>query len=271
MATLTGPRGGGGGRLGDRLLAGASILVYGFLYLPLAVVVLYSFGSSKIARWPVPGWTLGWYRELLHDQEIRDGLMLSIRVGLTAAGVAIVLGTMAALAIDRFGFPGKSLLRFCIVLPITLPGVVTGVALLSFFSLIGWPLSVWTITIAHATFCITLILNNVIARLGQISRSLEEASADLGATPLQTFRRITFPLILPAIVSGGVLAFTLSFDEIVVSLFLKGREATLPLVIWGRFRQGFSPEINAAATVIIAVSLAGVLLSSRLVRRGGFA
>src|SRR5262249_7034709 len=145
--------------------------------------------------------------------------------------------------------------------PITLPGIVTGVAMLAYFSLIGWQLSNWTLIVGHATFCITLVLNNVAARLSQLPRHLDEASADLGATPWRTFWRVTFPLVRPAILAGAILAFTLSFDEIVVSFFLKGRENTLPLLIWGRLRQGFTPEINAVATVIIAVSMVGVLLS----------
>jgi spermidine/putrescine transport system permease protein len=149
-------------------------------------------------------------------------------------------------------------------MPIVLPGIVTGVAMLSFFSSLGWPLSKWTIIIAHGTFCITLVLNNVVARLGQLPRSLDEASADLGASPGKTFWRVTFPLVRPAILAGAILAFTLSFDEVVVTFFLTGREKTLPLLIWGRLRQGISPEINAAATIIICVSLAGVLIANRL-------
>jgi spermidine/putrescine transport system permease protein len=165
---------------------------------------------------------------------------------------------------DQFRFPAKPAIRFFVVMPIVLPGIVTGVAMLSFFSMLGWPLSRWTIIIAHGTFCITLILNNVEARLGQLPRRLDEASADLGASPNRTFWRVTFPLIRPAILAGAILAFTLSFDEVVVTFFLTGREKTLPLLIWGRLRQGISPEINAAATIIIGVSLAGVLLSNRL-------
>ena len=252
---------------GGLLLGVYSVLLYAFLYVPLVVVVLYSFSREKVNAWPIQHYSLEWYRVLRHDDEIFRALKLSIRVGLTAAGVALILGTLAALAIDRYDFRGKSLLRFCIVLPITLPGIVTGVAMLSYFTLIHISLSNWTLIIGHATFCVTLVLNNVVARLSRLPRHLDEASADLGATPLQTFRRITFPLILPAILAGGILAFTLSFDEVVVSFFLKGRENTLPLLIWGRLRRGISPEVNAAATVIVAVSLAGVLVSNRLLRR----
>lgn len=247
-----------------------SALVFAFLYLPLAVVVLYSFSATKVNAWPIKGYTLDWYRELAADRDIHEAVQLSIFVGLCAAAIAVVLGTLTAFALDRYDFRAKQAIRFFVVLPIVLPGIVTGVAMLAFFTLLGWPLSLWTIIIAHATFCVTLVLNNVIARLGQIPRSLTEASADLGASPQQTFWRVTFPLVRPAIIAGAILAFTLSFDEVVVTFFLTGREKTLPLLIWGRLRQGISPEINAAASVIILVSLAGVLISNRLSKSSTF-
>ena len=266
-------------RLGGLALPAATVLVYLFLYLPLVIVMLYSFSASKINAWPIDGYSLTWYRQLADDTEIREAILLSVRVGLVSSAVAVVLGTMAALALDRYRFAGKAAVRFLVVLPITLPGIVTGIAMLSFFSLSDRPLSGWSseiggwsfpwpLIVGHATFCITLVMNNVVGRLGQLPRSLDEASADLGASPWRTFWRITFPLTLPAIMAGAILAFTLSFDEVVVSLFLKGRENTLPLLIWGRLRMGLSPEINAAATIIIGVSLAGVLLSNRLLKRG---
>ena len=251
-------------RRGSGALALFAALVVIFLYLPLVVVVIYSFSAPEIASWPIESYTLDWYRELSQDKEIRASLRLSAIVGVVASSVAVVLGTLAALAIDRYEFPGKAALRYAVVLPITLPGIVTGVAMLSFFSLLTWPMSRWTLIIGHATFCIALVLNTVVARLGQLPRNLTEASADLGAPPGRTFWRVTFPLIQPAILAGAVLAFTLSFDEVIVSFFLQGREPTLPLVIWGRLRVGLSPEINAVATVIIFVSLVGVLLSNRL-------
>lgn len=256
---------------GGPWLGMASALVFAFLYLPLIVVVLYSFSATKVNAWPIRGYTLDWYRELLDDRGIHESVRLSVFVGLVAASLAVVLGTLAAFALDRYDFPGKQALRFFVVLPIVLPGIVTGVAMLAFFSLVfsmtGGQLSRWTIIIGHATFCITLILNNVIARLGQIPRNLNEASADLGAKPGSTFWRVTFPLVRPAILAGAILAFTLSFDEVIVTFFLTGREKTLPLLIWGRLRQGISPEINAVATIIVVVSLAGVLLSNRLSRQ----
>jgi spermidine/putrescine transport system permease protein len=250
--------------MGDRVLAIATLLVFLFLYLPLVVVVVYSFSSAEIAVWPIEGWTFDWYRELSQDKEIHQALRLSVIIGLVSATIAVVLGTLAALAIDRYEFPGKAALRFAVVLPITLPGIVTGVAMLSFFSVLTWPMSRWTLIIGHTTFCIALVLNTVVARLGQLPRNISEASADLGAPPWRTFWRVTFPLIRPAILAGAVLAFTLSFDEVIVSFFLQGREPTLPLLIWGRLRIGLSPEINATATVIVLVSLVAVLVSNRL-------
>jgi spermidine/putrescine transport system permease protein len=254
-------------RRGVPWLGLVSALVFLFLYLPLFVLVLYSFSATKVNAWPIQGYTFDWYRELMTDTDIHDSVRLSVLVGLIAASLAVVLGTLTAFALDRYAFPGKPAVRFFVVLPIVLPGIVTGVAMLSFFSLLGWPLSKWTIIIGHATFCITLVLNNVVARLGQLPRSLDEASADLGASPRQTFWRVTFPLIRPAILAGAILAFTLSFDEVVVTFFLTGREKTLPLLIWGRLRQGISPEINAVATVIILVSLVGVIAANRLSRQ----
>src|SRR3954454_13114372 len=146
-------------RRGGLWLEIASTLVYLFLYLPLFVVILYSFSATKVNAWPIRGYTLDWYRQLAGDDDIHDSVRLSINVGLIAATTAIVLGTLAAFAIDRFNFPGKQAIRFFVVLPIVLPGIVSGVAMLSFFTLLGWPLSKWTIIIGHATFCITLILN----------------------------------------------------------------------------------------------------------------
>jgi spermidine/putrescine transport system permease protein len=253
--------------LGNGVLTVGALLVLAFLYIPLAVIVLYSFSANKVNVWPIRTYTTEWYHVMWNDYQIREGIKLSIRIGLTAALLAIILGTLAALAIDRFNFRGKGLVRFGIVLPIVLPGIVTGVAMLAFFSVTDTELSNRTIIIGHTTFCITLVLNNVVARLAQIPRNLSEAAADLGATPFRTFWTITFPLTLPAILAGGLLAFTLSFDEIVVTLFLKGRDATLPLVIWGRLRRGFAPDINAAATMIIGVSFVAVMLATLLTSR----
>ena len=255
-----------------------SLLIYAFLYLPIVVVILYSFSATKVNVWPIQGYTFDWYRELRADTEIRNAIGLSVRLGLVAALASLVLGTLGALALDRYRLPGKPAIRFLVILPITLPGIVTGVALLSFFSLTDKPLAQWTIhlfglsfpiplIVAHITFSVTLVLSTVAARLFQLPPSLGEASADLGATPWQTFRKVTLPLIFPAMLSGAILAFTLSFDEVVVSLFLKGRDNTLPLLIWGRLRLGLSPEINAAATVITVVSLVGIVSSTILLGR----
>ena len=178
-----------------------------FSTLPIIVVVLYSFSATKVNAWPIQGYTLDWYRELRADTEIRNAIGLSVRLGLVAAFASLVLGTLGALALDRYRFPGKPAIRFLIVLPITLPGIVTGIALLAFFSLTDKPLAQWTIhlfglsfpiplIVAHITFSITLVLSTVAARLFQLPPSLGEASADLGATPWRTFRKVTLPLDL---------------------------------------------------------------------------
>jgi spermidine/putrescine transport system permease protein len=172
-----------------------------------------------------------------------------------------VLGTLAALAIHRYRFPGKGAFLFVATLPIVLPGVVTGIAMLLFFSFFNVQLSLWTVLVGHATFCIVLVLNNVLARLVRVPRELEEAASDLGANALRTFWHVTLPSIRTAVLSGALLAFTLSFDEVVVTFFLTGRQNTLPMEIWGRLRRGFTPEINAVATLIIAVSIVLIVSS----------
>jgi putative spermidine/putrescine transport system permease protein len=247
-------------------------LVYGFLYLPLVVVVIYAFNSAQIFGWPPAHFSLHWFQLLWNDSEPRDAFYNSIRVALAATTIAVLLGTPAAFALQRFRFFGKEALNFAVALPILLPGIITGVAMLSWFnqlSLWGLPttLSLITVTVGHATFCMVLVFNNVLARLRRTTRSLEEASMDLGADGWQTFWRITLPSIRGAIVAGALLAFTLSFDEIIVTFFLIGPTNTLPLWILGKIRLGFDlPEINAVACVILSISIPLVLLAQYLTR-----
>jgi putative spermidine/putrescine transport system permease protein len=256
-------------KLGLGIVAG---LVYGFLYLPLIIVVIYAFNSAEIMSWPPSHFSLHWFQLLWNDSEPRDAFYNSIRVALAATVIAVLLGTPAAFALQRFRFFGKSTLNFAIALPILLPGIITGVAMLSWFnqlSLWGFPtaLSLVTVTIGHATFCIVLVFNNVLARLRRTTLSLEEASMDLGADGWQTFWRVTLPNIRGAIIAGALLAFTLSFDEIIVTFFLIGPTNTLPLWILGKIRLGFDlPEINAAACVILSISIPIVLLAQYLTR-----
>jgi spermidine/putrescine transport system permease protein len=256
----------GDDRLGRWALSAAGWLVYAFLYLPLIVVILYSFNGG-VASWPITQWSAGAYHTLAADDQITGALRNSLYVSSIAVTLAVILGTAAALGFHRLRLPGKELFSFGITLPIVLPGVVTGFAMLTLFTDVNYNLSLNTIVVGHVTFCIVLVFNNVRARLVRVPTQLAEAARDLGAGPWRTFWFITLPSIRTAVLAGALLAFTLSFDEVVVSFFLAGRENTLPLEIWSRLRRGtISPELNAAATMLIAISVMLVLASQLLVR-----
>jgi spermidine/putrescine transport system permease protein len=240
-----------------------ALLVYLFMHLPIAVIVLFSFSESAVLALPIKGWTLHWYREALADERLRTALMNSLKVAAAATFIASALGTLGAFAVQRHRFAGRQAFRAAVILPILLPGIVTGVAMLAFFSSLNIPLGLATVIAGHATFGFPVVFNTVAARVARLPRSLEEAAADLGATPLQAFRRVLFPAIRSPLIAGALLAFTLSFDEIVVTIFLTGSQNTLPTEIWARLRFGMSPEINAVVSVILLVSGALVLLSQR--------
>ena len=219
---------------GSRIaLALWSALVVAFLWVPLAIILVYAFNSSNIQSWPIAGFTFKWFSSTWHNQEVRNALWLSTKAALLATAIALVLGTAAAFAVARFRFFGREAVSFLLVLPIALPGVITGIALSSFFTFTSTTFSLWTIVIGHATFCIVIVYNNVLARLRRTSTSLVEASMDLGADGWQTFRFVTLPVISTALVSGALLAFALSFDEVIVTTFTAGAQNTLPLWIFG--------------------------------------
>ncbi|HEY5752889.1 MAG TPA: ABC transporter permease [Chthoniobacterales bacterium] len=241
--------------------------VFLFMHIPLAVIVLFSFSDKRVLALPIRGWTLDWYRQMLEDERLYTGLFNSLKVASTATLLATFLGTLGAFAVMRWKFFGRNVFRSAVVIPILLPGIVTGVAMLSFFGTAGIPLGLATVIIGHATFGFPVVFNMVNARLARLPRSLEEASADLGATPAQTFRRVIFPSIRSAIIAGALLAFTLSFDEIVVTIFLTGKDNTLPMEIYSRLRFGMTPEINAAVTAILTASAVLVLLSTWFSRK----
>ena len=240
--------------------------IFLFLWIPLAIMALYAFNSSNIQSWPIPGFTTKWFSEAWNDEEVRDALWLSLQAGAARDGDrarARLARRVRPLA--RVRFFGQDSISFLFVLPIALPGIITGIALNSFFVIWGVSFSLWTIVIGHATFCIVIVYNNVIARLRRTSGSFFEASADLGATGFQTFRYVTLPVIATALVAGGLLAFALSFDEIVVTYFTAGAQNTLPLLLFGFIRQGQNlPIVNAIALVVIVVSLIPVALAQRL-------
>lgn len=242
-------------------LAGWASLVYLFLYLPIVVLVAISFNDSAILSLPFKGITWNWYRLAFSDSAIRLSLWNSLRVATAATAIATILGVLAAFAIYRYQFLGKTAFRLALNLPILLPGIVTGVAMLAYFSDLGWELSLATVIIGHAVFGIPVAFGPILTRLSQFPRSLEEAAYDLGAKPGRVFWDVIFPYIRSAVIAGALLSFTLSFDEVVVTIFLTGRDNTLPMEIWGRLRTDITPEIAAVATLISAASGAIVLIS----------
>jgi putative spermidine/putrescine transport system permease protein len=244
----------------------ATGLVLAFLYVPLAIIAVLSFSSSKSFTWPPPGYTLTWWDAALRATGPRDALWTSVKVGLAATLIALVLGTLASFAIQRFAFFGRDSVSLLIVLPIALPGIVTGVALNSAFRQGGLTFGYFTLVVAHATFCIVVVFNNVVARLRRLAPNVDEASADLGAHLFQTFRYVTFPLIRSALVAGGLLAFALSFDEIVVTTFTAGPGIeTLPQWIFNNmFRPNQLPTVNVVAVIVVTLSIIPVYVAQRL-------
>jgi putative spermidine/putrescine transport system permease protein len=252
------------------VLGGWTALVILFLWLPLGLIMVYAFNKSNIQSWPIPGFTTHWFRVAWDATEVRTAIWLSVRAALLATATALVLGSAAAFAIARFRFFGRETVSFLLVLPIALPGIITGMALNSFFVFNGINLSLTTIVIGHSTFCVVLVYNNVLARLRRTSPSLLEASADLGADGWQTFWYILWPVISTALVAGGLLAFALSFDEVVVTFFTAGAQNTLPLLILGYIRLGQQlPIVNAIAFVMILLTVIPVALAQRLMRDTG--
>jgi putative spermidine/putrescine transport system permease protein len=248
----------------------ACSLVLAFLFTPIAIIVLYAFDSSNIQSWPIAGFTLHWFTDTWADQEVREALVLSLEVAAVATAIALVLGSLAAFAVHRFAFFGRNVLAFALVLPIALPGVLTGMALNAYFVFWNWEFSFWTIVVGHATFCIVIVYNNLIARLRRLPNSFVEASVDLGAGAWRTFRRVTWPMIASAIGAGALLAFALSFDEVIVTTFTAGAQTTLPLWIFGAIRLGQRlPEVNVVVFATIAITLLPVLLAQRLMGRAG--
>jgi len=247
------------------LLRAATGLVITFLYLPIATIALYAFNAQRIQVWPIKEFSTQWFGAAWDNPSVRDALGLSLQVGLLAALIAVVLGSLAAFAIHRFRFFGREVFSLSLVLPIALPGIVTGLALNATVRTAGLSFSTATIVVGHATFCIVVVYNNVVARLRRSSRNIEEASMDLGADTWQTFRYITFPTIRTAVLAGGLLAFALSFDEIVVTTFTAGTQETIPIWIFDHLRQANQrPIVNVVALILILLSTIPVYLASRI-------
>jgi len=249
---------------GSRWLLLYAFVVFGFLYLPIVVLILYSFNGTGVGGFPPRHLTLDWYRTLFGDGPIWDSVLNSLEVALAAMAISLTFGIPAALALDRADFPGKALFRRLVLLPLILPGIITGLSLLMLFNLGNVKLSLLTITLGHGTALISVATTEVFAGLQKLDRAQEEASLDLGANYWQTFWRVTVPNLKLPIIGAALLIFTLSMDEIAVSFFLIGRDNTLPLEIWGRLRRGITPEINAVSTIIFVFSLLTIVLWYRL-------
>lgn len=263
-------------RPADRLTTGLWVtggLVFLFIYLPLAVVVLYAFHDASIVAWPFKPFTTRWFGALLEDRALIDAAIASLKLALMATAIALGVGVPGAFALDRLQFPGKAAFERLVLLPLILPGVITGVALLTFFSFIGLSLSSgfplvpgWPVVLGHGAALTSVVVTQVYARLRRFDRVLEEASQDLYASEWATFWNVTLPVIRSAVLGSALLVFTLSLDEIAVTFFLIGRQNTIPLQIWGLLRRGITPEVNAAATIIFALSVVVIVLWARLTR-----
>ena len=257
------------GKVSKFVLAAISSLVMGLVYLPLIIVFINSFNTSMNMEWPPPGFTFNWWQKAFGSSGLIAALGTSVLIALCSALIALVLGTALALALSRYKFFGKESIGLMVILPIALPGIVTGLALNNAFrTVLGMQLSMATVIIAHATFCIVTVYNNVLARLSRTNRNLEDASADLGAGIFTTFWRVTLPQIGAALVAGGLLAFALSFDEIIVTTFTAGSDVeTLPIWIMNNmFRPGKAPVVNVVAVTTVLLSLVPLYFAQRLTR-----
>jgi putrescine transport system permease protein len=252
----------------------ALVLGFAFLYIPIISLVVYSFNESKLVTvWA--GFSTKWYGELLHNQQILGAAWLSLKIAAVSATIAVVLGTLAGLVLARFGpFRGRTLLSGLTTAPLVMPEVITGLSMLLLFvtmeQLIGWPAGrgMTTIVIAHVTFTMAYVTVVVQSRLSQMDDSLEEAAMDLGARPSRVFFLITLPIITPALLSGWLLAFTLSVDDLVTTSFVAGPgSSTLPMVIFSKVRLGVSPDINALATIVVAIVAVGVVIAGVMMGR----
>ncbi|NES12828.1 MULTISPECIES: ABC transporter permease [Micromonospora] len=252
------------------LLRGAMALGLAFIYLPLSIVLVNSFNADRTFAWPPPRWTTEWWARAWENAGAREALWTSVQAGLGATAIALLLGSLVAFAVQRYRFFGRETVSLLVVLPIALPGIVTGIALDTAFRSVLAPFGIdkglFSVIVGHATFCVVVVYNNVLARLRRSGGNLQEASADLGADGWQTFRYVTFPVLRSALLAGGLLAFGLSFDEIIVTTFTAGPGVqTLPIWIFSNlFRPNQAPVINVVAAVLIVASVVPIYLAQRL-------
>jgi putative spermidine/putrescine transport system permease protein len=251
---------------GTRLtLTIVSLLILFFVYFPIALIFIYAFNTATTPTWPPQGFTLHWFAEAIRNTGLQSAFVTSLVVALIATLIALAIGTLASLAVARYRFFGRETISFVVIFPIALPGIVTGMALATTFNQLGVPLGFLAVVVGHATFCIVLVYNNAVARLRQTAGSLEEASADLGADTWTTYRRVTFPAMRTAMLAGALLAFALSFDEVIVTIFTAGGVRTLPIWIFQSFRLANQvPLVNVAGVVAILLSVIPVYFAMRL-------
>ena len=242
------------GRKSSPLLA-LVVFVFLFMYLPMILIMVFSFNSSQVTILPLEHFSLRWYQELFADREILASFRNTLVVGAATVVIALILGGTGAFALNRLQFPGKGLYEFIVTMPFVLPEIVTGLALLTFYTLLGMRLSLTTVLIGHVVFCLSVAVRTIGARLQSLPRSYEEASYDLGAGRLRTFFQVILPSIRTAIFTAALLIFTISFDETVITIFTIGHENTLPMLIWAMMRRGFTPKVNAIATLTFVTSL----------------
>jgi spermidine/putrescine transport system permease protein len=251
----------------QKLLRVVAAVAYGFLYLPVVMLVVFSFSDSRLLVFPIEEFSLRWYGALVADRDLQRSIVNSFIVAGTVVPVTLLLGTPLAFALDRFAFPGKRALEQGLLIPLIVPGLITGLALLLVLKELDIRLSLATVIIGHSIWCLPIVVTQVSARLRRFDRTVEEASMDLGATRAQTFLRVTLPNIRTALIASALLTFTLSFDEVPVTFFLTGTQNTLPMHIWSMLREGVTPEINAIATITIAISILLLMAALRLLKR----
>jgi putative spermidine/putrescine transport system permease protein len=260
--------GGRGLRIGLRLM---TIAILAFIYAPIALIFVYSLNAGTTTVWPPVGLSFRWYGEAIQNTGLQQAFLTSIVAALGATAIALLLGTLASFGVSRHHFFGREAVSFIVIFPLALPGIITGMALSATFARLGIPLGYFAIVIGHATFCIVLVYNNAIARLRRTSASLEEASADLAADTLQTFRYVTFPAIRTSLLAGALLAFALSFDEVIVTIFTAGGVKTLPIWIFQSFRLANQvPVVNVAGVVAILLSAIPVYVATRIASDSGW-
>jgi spermidine/putrescine transport system permease protein len=238
-------------------------LVMVYLLLPIAIIILYSFNLTAATMFPIHGFTTKWYVEVLQNRSFLQALKNSVYVGLAVAFISVIIGSLASFALTRYDFKLKRAVSFSVLIPITLPAIILGISLLSFFASIGLQRSLMTVILGHAVFCIPFAVLIMNSRLEGFDTSVEEAARDLGADAVQTFRYVTFPIIRPSIIGVVMLTFALSFDEFLVTFFIIGKENTLPIVVWGMLRRGVSPTINVIATMVLVFSMTLIVIANK--------